>query len=375
VLVKKRILHLAIVIIVFWSSQIYISQFAEAETQYKWETLPDLPTPRSEVASSVIEDQVYVIGGFEGNGKASDKVEVFSIKENRWRKAPSLPRPLHHAAAISYNDKIFVLGGYNDGWISVNTVYEFDSVTEVWSENTRMPQDRAAFTAQIIDGKIYTIGGAKTTLVDGRIDFQIVEDTEYFDIESGKWNSVAPIPTPREHLASAVVDEKIYVIGGRSLNLQSHVGTNEVYDPDIDSWIMKSPMPTKRGGIAAASVEDMIFVFGGESESETFSEVEQYNAVTDEWHEIESIPTARHGLTASEVDRKILAIAGGRIPGLSVSDINEALIIRNSETTRIEITAIITNEDSIPELSLILPAAIVFTILFVAIIYLRRKTS
>src|SRR5712691_7789246 len=60
-----------------------------------WRRIPDIPTPRSEVAAAVFRDEVYVIGGF-GGGRV---VEIFDGQ--RWRRGPDLPVEVDHALAAS----------------------------------------------------------------------------------------------------------------------------------------------------------------------------------------------------------------------------------------------------------------------------------
>jgi N-acetylneuraminic acid mutarotase len=53
------------------------------------------------------------------------------------------------------------------------------------------------------------------------------------------------VPTPRDHLAAAVVGNRIYVIGGRVDGSYAHnLDVNEAYDPATNRWQARAPMPT-----------------------------------------------------------------------------------------------------------------------------------
>ena len=137
------------------------------------------------------------------------------------------------------------------------------------------------------------------------------------------------MPTPREHLASAVVDGKLYVIGGRDLNPGNNLAKNERYDPDSDSWETLEDMPTPRGGISAATLNDTIFVFGGETWTETYATNEQY--IPDiGWFSRQPMNMPRHGLAASTVGEEIFVIGGGIAAGISLSKINESYSYKNN---------------------------------------------
>jgi N-acetylneuraminic acid mutarotase len=82
-------------------------------------------------------------------------------------------------------------------------------------------------------------------------------------------------------------------------------------------------MPSKRGGLASAAVNDTIYVFGGEEPSGTFNNNEKYDPRIDTWTSAQPMPTARHGFAAAAVDYKIYVIGGGPEPGGSQTNLNE----------------------------------------------------
>ena len=163
-----------------------------------------------------------------------------------------------------------------------------------------MPTARGALTSQRIGEHIFSIGGVSIIGVTGL--------NEVYNIFEDKWETKAPMPTPREHLASGVIDNTIYVIGGRQRSLTSNMNTNEAYNAIEDKWFKKTPMPSKRGGITAASIENSIFVFGGETPTKTFDNNEQYIITNDTWVERTKMPTSRHGLAAISYNLSLIHI-------------------------------------------------------------------
>jgi N-acetylneuraminic acid mutarotase len=135
------------------------------------------------------------------------------------------------------------------------------------------------------------------------------------------------MPTARHHAGSAIVDGKIFVIGGRISGSLENIAVNEVYDPEQDKWITNlEPMPSKRSGIAAASPVNSsnIYVFGGEEPSKTFDNNERYDVKANKWTAEPPMPTARHGLGAVSIeDDRIYVIGGGPEPGLTVTNVDE----------------------------------------------------
>ena len=79
------------------------------------------------------------------------------------------------------------------------------------------------------------------------------------------WEVITQLPTKRSGIAAAVVDDKIYIIGGTLENFEGPDGisTIEEYDPQTNTWRQVADMPTPRYYPKAAVVNDTIYVFGG----------------------------------------------------------------------------------------------------------------
>jgi N-acetylneuraminic acid mutarotase len=136
--------------------------------------------------------------------------------------------------------------------------------------------------------------------------------------------------TARHHAASAIVNEEIYVIGGRITGSLVNVDIVEKYDPKLDKWTTDfDPMPSKRSGIGAVSIDGLIYVLGGEQNQGTFNNNERYDPVSDTWSIEMPMPTARHGLGVASIDDKIFAVGGGPHPGLTVTGQNEIYFLNN----------------------------------------------
>jgi len=169
----------------------------------------------------------------------------------------------------------------------------------------------------VYEGKLYAIGGYDRNANSAAV--------EVYDPEHNTWASRAPLPTPRDHLASATVSGKVYAIGGRlDGDYHRNLSVTEVYDPVTDQWKRVADLPTARSGITASVVGGRAYVFGGEGEAGTFRENEAYDPARDAWQTMAPMPTGRHGLGSAVVQGRIHVISGGPTPGGSFSDLNEA---------------------------------------------------
>lgn len=205
-----------------------------------WQQQAPLPTPRSEVASAVLDGQIYVIGGYIAQGSASDLVDVYDPQADRWERRAPLPAPRDHAMAVSFDGKVYVFGG-NSGNES-NSAFAYDPDTDRWTTLREMPFRRAAGGAAVLDGAIIIVGGTGENPTA----------THVYHPEDDAWSKGRPLPAPREHLAVAEVAGRVYVIGGRWENML--MSTNEMLEAPLGEWTTLAPLPTARGGNAAGSL-------------------------------------------------------------------------------------------------------------------------
>ena len=70
------------------------------------------------------------------------------------------------------------------------------------------------------------------------------------------------MPTARGALCSAVVNGKIFVMGGAS-NLLSGYSIVEEYDPATDTWTRKNEMSFATGNMKYSVVDKKVYVIGG----------------------------------------------------------------------------------------------------------------
>ncbi len=87
------------------------------------------------------------------------------------------------------------------------------------------------------------------------------------------------MPTPRIKLTSAVVNGKIYAIGG--VNKTGFLRTVEAYDPSTNLWSTKYSMPEARQSMASSAVNGKIYVLGGRTNNTAIATVEEYNPASD----------------------------------------------------------------------------------------------
>ena len=161
------------------------------------------------------------------------------------------------------------------------------------------------------DVRLYAVGGVVRGADPTSVDV--------YDPATNAWRSdVAPLPAPREHVAGAAFDGRVWLIAGR---WAGDLATVASYDPATDAWASAPNLPLPRGGLTAAVLDGRIHVTGGESVSGTFSEHEVFDPGAGTWSLWPDLPNHRHGLASGVVGNDWIVAGGGRSPNLSVSDV------------------------------------------------------
>jgi len=213
-----------------------------------------------------------------------------------------------------------------------------------WTSMTPMPTARGGLGLAVVNGKIYAIGG----LNGDNIPLSINEE---YNPQTNEWTSKMPMPTPRSGFAITVYQNKIYVIGGTVGN--GYVGNNEVYDPVSNMWETKTSMPTPRADLCANVVNDKIYLIGGKRYSNAppfFNETnlnEAYDPVNDNWSTKTPIPTPIQGYASVVANDKIY-VMGGSLDSLSLEDsrITGANQVYDSKSDNWSIASNLINVDS-----------------------------
>jgi non-specific serine/threonine protein kinase len=283
-----------------------------------WRGHAQLPEPRTEVAAAVVGGEIVTVGGLVESGGNSARVDAYSVAADRWRRLPDLPVAVDHAAAASANGRVYVAGGYAGDRNPLDTVFVLERGQ--WRTLARLPDGRAAAAAAIAGGKLYVVGGVDGRRALARVAFAL-------DLRTGRWGRI-PGPSPREHLAATASGTRVFALGGRSAGIDTNTSRFESYDPVRRRWTRLPPVPQARGGTGAALVRGNVVSAGGEQPQGTIASVYAYRLATGRWRRLPDLPTPRHGLGVVSHGGRVWVVAGGPVPGLTVSGAVESLALR-----------------------------------------------
>jgi N-acetylneuraminic acid mutarotase len=122
------------------------------------------------------------------------------------------------------------------------------------------------------------------------------------------WSAGKPMPTALFSAAAAVLNGKIYVIGGTDGSGNTNIV--QVYDPVAKTWSAGVPLPAALGGASAVTIGTTLYVFGGNGLSGLSGAVYSLAAGGTAWQTLASMPTPRADTAAAAVGKTIYVIGG-----------------------------------------------------------------
>jgi len=288
-----------------------------------WTKKGDMPTSRWLLSTNVVDGKIYAVSGFTG-AEFTTRLDVYDPTNNVWTRKSDFPIPIQGGSASAINGKIYAMGGMIDGGIITAKVHEYDPEKDLWTRKADMITGRWIFSTATANGKIYAIGGGNVFALVGGLCFpgNTTASVEEYDPIADTWTKKADMPAATNGSACAVVNDKIYVIGGEDDDMTRTFSNVWEFDPVKNTWTKKADMPTKRAMLTAEILNGKIYAIGGGNnimESKTYSIVEEYDPVIDKWIRKADMPTPRSALSSAVVNGKIYALGGTTAPAAAWS--------------------------------------------------------
>lgn len=214
-----------------------------------WASAASLPNRNVFNNAAVAGGNLYTFGGI------STENFRYNPGNNSWTSlAPSMFPHGQSAAVGVINDKIYVAGGYGAETMSGNELEVYDPLNNNWVVLAPMNTPRFGCAGGVIGGKFYVVGGLDASTVTTRATLEV------YDPVTNTWTTLPSMPTARSRIAAAVVFGELWVFGGERPNLYGKV---EIYNPVSNSWRTIRDMPTPRHSIWASVIGNKIYIPGG----------------------------------------------------------------------------------------------------------------
>jgi len=260
-----------------------------------WSPIASLPSGRRVLATAIVGDYLYAIGGSDMSSVYQSTVYKYDIAGNSWSTVASLPAAIAWGKAVGYNGKIYFAGGVDATDVVLSTVYVYDVGADTWSAATSMPGPKFGGAFSAADGKLVYVAGGDASIISSVVYVGTISPSNPLSISWITAESKYPgLPTGgvkisgvtdmRELFISKVKKEEensirptevnypagtmyrfdgapwgcdgIIVAGGSPTSAWTPASPNPcyVYQPATDTWIQQANVPTPVLGSSLGTV-------------------------------------------------------------------------------------------------------------------------
>uniref|UniRef100_A0A8C6TQE1 Si:ch211-63p21.8 n=1 Tax=Neogobius melanostomus TaxID=47308 RepID=A0A8C6TQE1_9GOBI len=222
----------------YTKNDIMKSAYSYDPEQNSWKKLADMNEFRSNFSLVANDGRLFAIGGDKEINTNVDTVEVYDPETDSWSFARPLEQALSGQASTVSNGSIFISGGYNYRYECLVSLFLYhpSGGTTYLSD---MSHDRAQHSMETLRGSLYVAGGVcnwRTFYTD-----QFV--CEVYCPRTDSWSVFENLPVPHVGAPSAVLEDKLYMLGGYCQEDYSESGLVHRFDPSLNRWENMGRLP------------------------------------------------------------------------------------------------------------------------------------
>ncbi len=310
-------------------------------TVIDWSAVAAQPYANTEAQAATVGGRLYVFGGYDIEKRGAPcncftptaRAYVYDPAADAWSPIADLPFPngggITHAGIATDGADIFLAGGFysnetNTGQIiGTREVWRYDVAADTYTPLPDLPVESGSGQLQYLAGQLHYFGGMEGTGAQDEGGAAVGDHyvLDYAAFEAGgspTWTAAAPLPNPRHHMGSAVLNGRVYAVGGQLGYYGTAVPQASVhaYDPVADVWEARAPLPLARANLAVIAHEGRIIVLGGEFDppNGNVDDVTAYDPTADTWTELTPLPAERKVGVAGSLDGDLYYTTGAAPP-------------------------------------------------------------
>jgi hypothetical protein len=236
-----------------------------------------------------------------------------------WQAAANMPTDFYGGAAASNGTFAYVAGGFSfSTGQSLSSLYRYDPVGNAWTTLTPAPAPGFIMAVAVYyptTNKIYVFGG------EDAMSGTNYNTTRIYNIASGTWSTGANMPDVRSFMAGAYNpgDGNIYILSGYNTGDVTSAQPNTWrYNPATDTWTDltgTAPYPHPAGGFAYGVINNHIYVAGGRDAANMLINLTyDFNPATLTYTQKANEPGTNNNVPGSGVALNHLWVFGGGNP-------------------------------------------------------------
>lgn len=234
----------------------------------RWRFQPPAPKAVVEGSAIAIGPVIYAMNGQPGNFR---RVLAYDTRTKRWSEPTETPIGLNHSQPAAYEGDIYLAGGYVNGDPATDRFWRYEPEEDRWTELPRMRQARGAAGTAVVGDKLYVVGGAPQVF-GVEVQGEPYDLVEIYNFKPGEWEIGPDFPEPRHHTVAVGHGGKLYVAGGRPglFDLNNRIPPSDAfhrYDPKTGEWEELPPLPIGLAFHGMTTAAGKIVVVGGEDQT------------------------------------------------------------------------------------------------------------
>ncbi|XP_033465798.2 kelch-like protein 33 [Epinephelus lanceolatus] len=203
-----------------------------------WKRLADMHEFRSNFSVVVHEERLYAIGGDKEINTNVDSVEMYNPDTDSWSFVQPLDQALSGYAVTVIDGGFFISGGFNCKYVCLVSMF-LHHPERGTTYLADMTHDRAQHCMEPLRGHLYVAGG----VCNLRKFYTDQLACEVYDPVADSWTAFTSLPVPHVGAASAVLEGKVYVLGGYCQEDYSESGLVHRLDPSTQRWENMGKVP------------------------------------------------------------------------------------------------------------------------------------
>jgi len=260
-----------------------------------WQELSPFTHPRRALATAATTDYLYVLGGVDAQNQYVHPVEYARIlpdgRLGPWKQTSALLEGRFYLAAASYGGYLYALGGgggeLGDDNIPLASVerakINADGSLQAWQHHSYFTTPRRGLTAAIINERLYAIGG---------YNGQFLKSTEFIALNAEQQPAQWQLATQQAQVdryihASATLGNQMYLLGGH-VEKGGPMSYGDVEFSTVNAtgqlaaWrIAPTHLLTARFIASAFAFDDYLYIVGGHDGIRRLSSVEMAHVSSD----------------------------------------------------------------------------------------------
>lgn len=223
-------------------------------------------------------------------------------------RAADLPLPFTEVAGAVWDDRIVVVGGLDAGGEASDRTYIYDPDADSWATGPSLPVALHHTAAATLGERIYVVGGYS---VDDR---GWVPESAVWSLgpDDESWVVEPDLITARGALAVVSTGDRLLAIGGVGPDAASLTST-EILESGDSTWRPGPDLSEPREHLAAAAIGDQIYAIAGRTGDLSTNKFSVEVLVSEEWEDAPPLNASRGGIGATTVD-DTLCVVGGEEP-------------------------------------------------------------